>query len=103
VTVAQPEIDTDITVLEDLDFELPCAMRRAREPQWKCPDPARWIITLRPHCKFTVGTTFLICQDHYERIIGGWKGTCPGCREKPVIRDFIIRLEPLNPTTGDHQ
>lgn len=104
MTIVSPEVDTDRTVLEDLDFELPCALRRLGRPDWKCPDPARWIITLRPHCRATAQTTVLICQHHYERVIEGGRARCPGCGDRPVLRDFTIRLEPLNPSsTGDHQ
>lgn len=72
--------DTDLTVLEGLDFAPPCDP--AREIG-ECSGSATWVVTIaHENCQFSR----LLCTKHLPRYLdhirnntGNW--TCRGCRE----------------------
>lgn len=95
---------TDLTVIEALDFALPCDVSMGGDPEEDCPDPAAWVITLRDHHPLRRRTfSLLICQKHYEFFTNGGMGFCSNCHKFYEVRLFIVRLEPLRPPNGDSQ
>lgn len=100
----------ETTVIEDLDFELPCDLTETL-PWWQgggevpCIRPAAWIMVIRAHHpSHTPIVTVLCCQHHYEYIVNGGRGWCGTAQAYYRIQDFIVRLEPLKPpATGATQ
>lgn len=96
MTVAPPEIDIDPLTLESLDFEVPCDWTIT--PEGDCVAPARWVITLRWHCKDGLQKN-LICQHHQEAAVAGrLMAYCTTCDGHINVSEFIVRIEPLKET-----
>lgn len=94
--------DTDLTVIEDLDFEPGCeigqTMERGTHPA-PCGNPAEWVA----HCTRACGCSSmrLLCGDH----LSGWMAKmtdarksnwlCVTCYAANLSAPIIDRIEPL--------
>lgn len=98
----------ETTTIEVLEFEIPCDLTEVRQifvftQEQPCQNPAAWVLVVRPHHPDHGGiATLLICQYHYDYIVNGGTAWCEKANDYYRLQDFIIRLEPLKPsTTGD--
>jgi hypothetical protein len=96
MTIAPPEHDLDITLLEEMEFELPCEIVEGPASIPCVHGPAAWIMVLRQHDPHPSGQrTMLICQRHYEAITNGAMGFCYSCVRSIKMQDHVVRLEPI--------
>jgi hypothetical protein len=88
--------DTDLTVLEGLDFDLACDITRGGAPA--CGTTATWLALLSPHCiPARQPFTKFLCPEHYEVVINGGTARCRDCGETVVFLDHLIQLERIKP------
>lgn len=98
MVTATPDLDLDLTVLDELDLDIPCDVIATRT-RAKCDEPAEWILSLRRHCRPDVIEDRLVCDKHWRAAVSGlatsWCATC-GVHGLTVL-DYIVRSERLKP------
>lgn len=93
-TSTTPDLDT--TVIENLDFELPCEITGGLDAAPICDQAAEWIVVAKAHCSKRVAHR-LICDEHQKYIVGGGLGYCTACKVISPMRDLVVRIERLKP------
>lgn len=83
--------DTDVELIEHLDFGAACAVHVHDQP---CNEPADWWIQYRAHCRRDI-RELLICQKHYDDAMAGAWIMCRRCRGPFQILRNITRTERL--------
>lgn len=100
MTTVQPVDDTDLELVEALDFDPPCECTTFGI---ECGFPASWFMVMRRHCRdgsqADAGTvSVLACQEHYEAVLKGAPGICGSCLSLyPDLLRYVIRTERLKP------
>lgn len=86
--------DLDFTVLEDLDFDVPCEAKYLRGQD--CPGVAEWTVVYRNHCIPSNGDS-IICAAHRDYLMADGPVLCATCNTAAPFLQFLIRIERIRP------
>ena len=72
--------DTDLTVIDHLDFAPPCEVVPAPvSAEGHCPREAEWIVSYIHHCLEDIRTIMVCDKDYREACRPGFTVLCGGC------------------------
>ncbi len=87
--------DLDHTVLQNLEFELPCEVKN-RHTNTECPHTGEWALVYRNHCSVGNGDA-TICTPHRDYLMAGGRITCSSCKMSVLFGPHLIRIERIRP------
>ncbi len=78
------------TTVDHLDFDPCCEITVV---DISCGSPGIWFLVAAVHCTPDMTKNVILCQEHFDQILGGAEVRCEECRQPYVCKPRIIRTE----------